>query len=264
VRNRARSGFQDDTVVLRVIWVSIGLLFAVGVAVAVVGSLRTPHPEIVIETCSFAVALLLVMAERGHARHTARIAALRNVVDELHVDSTALFDGVWRESPDAIIEQLDDESDGLRFYYDHLSTAAVNTAVLGGALDERKDADLVRALHKWQRGADICNARLSMAELHFFFLPRSRTGMLERLDVHLTIATDAVAKQRQELAELHEQMTVASQEGRLPPSTVRKLAEIGVLVARAPELNLSIARLTKMADDAVRSVRNPQEQGDVA
>ena len=153
----------DGATILRSVWALIVLLFVGGLVAAVIGSLRTPHPEVIIETCSFAVAILLVMAERSHAHYVTRIAAMRNVVDELNTDAAALFDGVWSELPEAVLKQLDDESDGLRFYYDHLATSAVATAILGGALDGRRDAELVRALYKWQRGADVCNARLSRA-----------------------------------------------------------------------------------------------------
>lgn len=255
VREWARGRFQSDAKLGRIVWAAIALLFAVGLGAAVVGSLRTPHPEVIIETCSFAVAILLVMAERSHARYGARVAAMRNVLDELVANATALFCGVWDEAPEAVIGQLPDKTGGLRIYYDHLAVSAVQAAILGGALESQTDAELVRTLHKWQHSADVCNARLSMAELHYFFLPRSDQGMLERLDIHLTIATDAVAKQRLELAELHALLVTMVETSRLPPAAVVEVSRIGSLLRTAPGLQRDVARLVALADDVAQQAR---------
>jgi hypothetical protein len=188
-----------DTLALRAPQALVAALFAAGLVFAGLSLTGKPQPEIIIETCSFAAALLLVAFEHQRARRTKRAAALTHIAREMQRNAEALFAEQWLLQVDVIEEQVVDVMRGLRFYYPHLATVATGGALLGDALDHRKDAELICQLQLWQEAAESFNTRVTMAELLLFFLPRTTESMLERLEVHATIATETVSRQRDEL-----------------------------------------------------------------
>jgi len=192
----------SEALTLRAKQALIALLFVAGLVFAGIAIAGNPRPEVVIETCSFAAALLLVALEHQRTRRAKRSAALTNIAREMQRNSEALYDEQWLFGVGVIQEQLADLRRGLRFYYPHLATVAVGGALLGDALDQRRDRDLIHQLHLWQEAAETFNTRATMAELLLFFLPHTDESMLERLEVHVTIATGTVGAQRDELARL--------------------------------------------------------------
>lgn len=178
----------------------IAVLFVGGLVFAGLGLSGKPEPEVVIETCSFAAALLLVAAEHRRVRRTKRSAAVTNIAKEMERNADALYAKEWLIGADEVEKEATDVRRGLRLYYPHVATVATGGALLGDALDARRDAPLVAQLQLWQQSAEAFNTRVTMAQLLLFFLPRDKDSMLERLEIHVTIATKTVSKQRDELA----------------------------------------------------------------
>jgi hypothetical protein len=189
----------SEALTLRVQQALIALLFIGGLVFAGLAISGKPRPEVVIETCSFAAALLLVAREHQRTRRTKRVAALTNIAREMQRNAEALYAEQWLLGIDVIQAQFAEPRRGLRFYYPHLATIATGGALLGDALDHRRDSTLIRQLQLWQEAAGKFNTRATMAEFLLFFLPATDECMLERLEVHVTISTETVSTQRDEL-----------------------------------------------------------------
>jgi hypothetical protein len=177
-------------------------LIAIGLGTALIASFSEIRPEIVVETCSFVVALLLVVLDRRSAASEQRRVAITRVAEELLDNAEALCGGIWAEPTAAVMAAARNKRDGLRIFYPHLATAAVTAGLLGRAFAGKGDLEVARRLQRWRAQADECNARLSMAELLLFFLPSTREGMEERLRLHVSIAGGPIERQREELADL--------------------------------------------------------------
>lgn len=200
------------------------VLVAALVLVVLVTALSVAHPEVILETCSLAVVLMLVWLERRHAAERTRSAALHNLVEELEANVERLYRGLWDRSAERVIAEANDDQRGLRYYYEHIAVAATQAALLQGALGRRKDRELVQQLHHWERTATECNTRLTMAELHLFLLDSSREGMLERLWIHASIAAKPIARQRARLLGVLLVLADYAEELRLPKKLVHPVA----------------------------------------
>ena len=126
---------RRDAVLNRVIWIVIALLVGMGLVTAVRASFSEFRPEIVIETCSFVTALLLLIAEQRASRQAARRTAIRHATGELLSNAKALCSGCLMTGRNDLETQVKDLRSGLRFYYPDLATEAVKAALGGGALD---------------------------------------------------------------------------------------------------------------------------------
>jgi hypothetical protein len=178
-------------------------------------------------------------------------------------NTEALFDEKWLLDVGVLREQYTDLRGGLRFYYPHLSTVAAGGALLGDALDHRRDDPLIRQLQLWQDAAEAFNTRATMAELLLFFLPRTDESMLERLEVHVTIATQTVKRQRTELLELVTALTALKADRQLARSLAQPIAKVREILeeriaadaaaeALIPYLEELVARETAQNDEPSR------------
>jgi hypothetical protein len=208
---------RDTTIVWGWRVVLVALVLG-GLVAAIKGSLRTVHPEIVVETCSFLSALTVVMLEQRARRIGRRRGALEHLVEELRANAVALCSDDVVLDCSAILTQVSDNKSGLRFYYPRLTTTATVAGLLSGALDGGGDRDLASRLSRWTASAERCNGRLAMAELLLFFLPATDSGMRERLELHLSILSGPVARQRAEVASLARDIGNLAEGGVIPKS----------------------------------------------
>lgn len=205
-----------ERVVISGVRALVGALGTIVVASVIV----LDHPEVVIESCSLAIVLLLVWLDRVHAANSARSAALHNLAEELEANYEYLYERLWSKPATKILEEVHRPERGLRYFYDHVATSATEGALLNGALGRRKDSTLVQLLHRWQRTAEICNTRFKMAELHLFFLQPNTAGMKERLYLHASIARGPAKEQRDEFEAVLRILAAYAGEKRLPKSLV--------------------------------------------
>jgi hypothetical protein len=196
------------------------------VASALVTALVVKHPEVVLESCSLAIVLVLVWLERRHAAYSTRSAALHSLVEELETNVERLYKGLWERSSERVIAESKNRQRGLRYYYEHMAVGATQAALLNGSLGRRKDFALVQQLHHWERTATESNTRLAMAELHLFFLKADADGMLERLRIHASIASKPVVQQRKELVTALAVLAEYAAEDRLPRRLMTPVAEM--------------------------------------
>jgi len=140
-------------------------------------------------------------------------------------------------SLDELIERSQQQQTGLRFYYRHLATAALKSALVGGAIDGKRDSECVAALSKWLASAEVCNTRFAMAELLLFFLPSTVEAMQERLQLHIAITAGPSVRQRRSLTELVESLKRFQQEGLLPVESGKHLSDIGMVMRRYDKAN---------------------------
>jgi hypothetical protein len=232
------------------LWCLIAICVGAGLTAAITASFHAIRPEIVVETCSFVAALLLVAVERRTSNAERRRLAISRILEELLGNATALCDGAWAESIDEILKQAENEHDGLRRYYEHLSTAATSTAVLTGALGAKDDDALVRRLQAWRVTAERCNARLSMAELLLFFLPPTRDAMQERVRLHMSIAEGVIVEQRAKLRELVAFLVEQRSRGVLPAEADSYLVPIVEILDGPPGLNRRLVTASSDASNA--------------
>ena len=235
---------RRDVVLNRAIWVLIAILVGVGLVTAVRASFTEFRPEIVVETCSFVTALLLLVAEQRASRQAARRTAIRHATGELLSNAKALCHGCLMTKRGDLEAQIKDLQCGLRFYYPTLASEAVKSALGGGALDGHRDAKLVKQLSEWLIGAELCNARFTMAELLLFFLPATPEAMQERFQLHVSIAAGPAAKQRAALQAAAQSLDKFVAEGSLPRESSEHLDAMTSVFANFPEAET-------IADDAM-------------
>jgi len=196
-------------------------LILVLAAVALVTVVRTswdalPGPEITVETCSFLVALLIVLAQQGVERRARRRRAIENVVRELIANAAELTSGELMRTGQELTVAMANRGDGLRYYYSHLATTATRGAVLSGALGGWQDQDLVERLSGWVHECEACNRRFTMSELRLFSTADDEAGVRERARIHVSIVTGPAERQRRDLDEIARFLFDLRKEKRLP------------------------------------------------
>jgi uncharacterized membrane protein len=213
------------------------VLILVLVAVALVTVVRTswdslPGPELTIETCSFLVALLIVLAQQGAERRARRRRAVENLVRELASNASELTDGELMRTGPELMAAMADHGDGLRYYYSHLATTATRGAILSGALAGRQDHELVERLSRWVHECEACNRRFTMSELRLFSTAGDEVGVKERARIHVSIVTGPAAHQREALDEISRFLIGLREKGGLPNNLDPLLDQLGVAVSR--------------------------------
>lgn len=195
----------------------IVLLFGVAVAAAVKTSLNgTLHFEIIVETCSFLGALVLVAAQHRASRRALRARAIKNVVNELVANATELTSGELMRTRAELLQAMDDYEDGVRYYYSQLATTASRSALISGALDGHRDQGLVHHLNQWVHDCEACNRRFMMSELRLFSTTADEVGVRERVRIHVSIVTGPAVSQREALARISEFICSLQQQKSLP------------------------------------------------
>lgn len=223
---------QRDVVVSRALWALIAIFVVAGFATAAFASVEEFRPELVVETCSFATALLLLAAEQRASRNAARRTAMRHATEELLANAKVLCDGPVMMSQEALVTRSKDVRGGLRLYYPHLATTALKAALVGGAMDSDRDSGCVKALSQWLASAEICNTRFAMAELLLFFLPATTDAMRERLQLHVSIVAGPTTQQRAEFRCLIDQLNEFRTRKLLPKESGEHLDEIAEVMER--------------------------------
>jgi hypothetical protein len=220
----------------------IAMFVIAGFATAARASVHKVRPELVVETCSFATALLLLAVEQRTSGLAERRTAIRHATEELVASARILCEGpVVIDRQSLLIEKEEIES-GLRYYYPHLATAALKAALVGGAMDNKHDSECVAALGGWLASAETCNTRFAMAELLLFFLPSSEEAMHERLQLHVAIVAGPAADQRHALEDLVGSLTTFQNEGLLPVESGEHLQQI-------KDIMQAFARADAIADE---------------
>lgn len=191
------------------------------VAIALVTVVRTswdalPGPEITVETCSFLVALLIVIVQQSVERRARRGRAIENVVKELIANASELTSGELMRTGHDLTTAMADRQDGLRYYYSHLATTATRGAVLSGALGGWQDQRLVEQLSDWVHECEACNRRFTMSELRLFSTAGDEAGVRERARIHVSIVTGPAEHQRKALNEIARFLLDLRKERRLP------------------------------------------------
>lgn len=161
-----------------------------------------PRPEIIVETCSFLAALLIVLAQQGAERRARRNRAIENLLLELSDNASELTSGELMRNSRQLMVATADHEDGLRYYYSHLSTTATQGAVLSGALSGRQDRELAERLSRWVHECEACNRRFTMSELRLFSTAGDEEGVRERARIHVSIVTGPARHQREALKEI--------------------------------------------------------------
>jgi hypothetical protein len=247
LRNKARHGYhiiRGEEVRVRALGGLIGLLFAVALGTAIETSWNgKPHPEIIVETCSFLGALLVVAVQRGAAKRALRRRALKNVLSELIANAAELASGELMRTGAELTTAVEDHGDGLRYYYSHLATTATRSAILSGAFDGRRDDELLTHLSRWVHDCEACNRRFMMSELRLFSATPDVVGVQERVRIHVSIVTGPAVHQRRELRDVAIFLRKLDGEQALPKQLTPLLAKLSDALERFPSADAIGAEL---------------------
>ncbi|MFI9488045.1 hypothetical protein ACIG47_16780 [Promicromonospora sp. NPDC052451] len=121
-------------------------------------------------------------------RHAQVLAAVRR---ELERNRAVLADNEFARTAD----------DRLRAVFARLAVSAVDAALVSGALDRRRDTDLVNGLHRWRDTVQGFNRRLDLTE-NMSVLERQSAGEREVWDAAMRVRGGYVATTRSQLDEL--------------------------------------------------------------
>ena len=210
------------------------LFFATVVLVTVVRTSwdELPKPEIIVETCSFLVALLIVLAQQGAERRARRQRAIETVIRELSANASELTSGELMRTGPQLLEAMADLDDGLRYYYSHLATTATRGSILSGALAGREDRELLRRLSQWVHDCEACNRRFTMSELRLFSTEGDESGVRERARIHVSIVTGPATQQRKALKEIADFVILLQDDSDLPKQMSPLVDELAAAVDR--------------------------------
>ncbi|MFI6425579.1 hypothetical protein [Promicromonospora sp. NPDC050880] len=121
-------------------------------------------------------------------RHAQVLAAVRR---ELERNRAVLADNEFARTAD----------DRPRAVFARLAVSAVDAALVSGALDRRRDTDLVTGLHRWRDTVQGFNRRLDLTE-NMSVLERQSAGEREVWDAAMRVRGGYVATTRSQLDEL--------------------------------------------------------------
>lgn len=136
-------------------------------------------------TLALVAAVAGIPADRWAAQAQRRSRALSSLTRELAQNREVLLD-----------PRFQPEHQGVGGVYPRLMLGAVDTALISGALDARRDADLARRLLDWHNAAQDLNRRLDITELRLCTIDQldreelqSLRDMVRRPDGHFAMAT---------------------------------------------------------------------------
>ncbi|MCA1836856.1 MAG: hypothetical protein LC721_11240 [Actinobacteria bacterium] len=153
--------------------------------------------EPAVNTLALVAGLSGIFAERWAAERERRKQAVESIITELEHNRRLLADQAFDADPSQL---------NRRRVYPRLMVSAVDSTFASGALNPRRDVDLIERLHLWRSTVNAVNRRLDLTESLTFATTSTEevaqfNRALHRDDGYLTGARELLDEVRRYLAE---------------------------------------------------------------